>query len=292
MTNHVLQEWVTHLESRGLPLFAMNGIIDVPPRVCSCYKADSCDRPGKHPLHTDWQTERLDLANLPPWINLGIRTGQGLIVIDIDDPKLADPADFPTTFTVQTAAGFHLYYTHEITKLFRTMVAWRPGIDIRAEGGLVVSPPSLHVTGIRYMPTPETFDSPITPLPDELYSAIPAAIIRTASVPLPEDWEPTQTDAPNYGGMAEMLIEQMAEARQGERNGTLFRLASRLTEFIEAGMLRPDWLVRLSEAAQEAGLSHGEVWRTIGSASSGLVGSSSAPNTNRIHVLSSPKDGG
>lgn len=264
----------------------MNGIID---GKCSCWRAGNCDRPGKHPLHDDWQTEQLNLDKTPAWANLGVRTGHGLVVIDIDDPTIAKLSDYPTTFTVQTAAGFHLYFTHTNAKNFRTCVKWRPGTDVRAEGGLVVAPPSLHISGVRYMPSNH---AEITALPDEFYHQIPAQAARTATAVRSADWEPTETDAPNYGGMAEMLLEEMAYARAGERNHTLFRLASRLTELIDAGMLRPIWLVELARAANDAGLGWSEINRTIASASNGLTEGSGARSTPRTRVLSSPKDGG
>lgn len=295
---HVLQDWVDYLGYRGLPLFAMNGIVHTPPwdnpdglssLLCSCWRAGGCDRPGKHPLHADWQTEQLDLTKTPAWANLGVRTGHGLIVIDIDDPELAKLSDYPTTFTVATAAGFHLYFTHTSAKAFRTMVKWRPGTDVRAEGGLVVAPPSLHISGVRYMPSNH---AEIAPLPDELYHQIPAQAPKTTPSIRSDDWEPAETDAPNYGGMAEMLLEEMTYARPGERNHVLFRLASRLTELIDAGMLRPIWLVELARAANDAGLGWSEINRTIASASNGLTEGSGARNTSRTRVLSSPKDGG
>ncbi len=99
-----------------------------------------------------------------PDANIGIVTGQisNLVVIDIDPrhgggeslhrlEKRNGP--LPRTLTVQTGGGGrHLYFAAPADPMpLRSRVAMVEGIDIRAEGGLVVAPPSIHPSGRAYV---------------------------------------------------------------------------------------------------------------------------------------------
>lgn len=56
------------------------------------------------------------------------------------------------TWVVETGKGFHYYLRVENPdfKLFTNRIGIRPGVDIRAEGGFVVAPPSPHPSGKFY----------------------------------------------------------------------------------------------------------------------------------------------
>ena len=55
------------------------------------------------------------------------------------------------TLTSNTGDGFHLFFIcPEDIDLKSESNAIGNGIDIKAEGGYVVAPPSLHETGVRY----------------------------------------------------------------------------------------------------------------------------------------------
>lgn len=96
-----------------------------------------------------------------PHANIGIVTGHvsGLVVIDLDarhggfESLAALETEFgrlPDTVTALTGGrGRHLYYDHPREAL-RNRAGIRPGIDLRAEGGCVVAPPSVHPSGRRY----------------------------------------------------------------------------------------------------------------------------------------------
>ena len=82
--------------------------------------------------------------------NIGIKTGDGLLVIDIDNKNGKNGTKiieefydrFPKTFTVRTPnGGYHLYY--KINKSYPNKVNLYDGIDVRCEGGYVVAPPSI-----------------------------------------------------------------------------------------------------------------------------------------------------
>lgn len=137
---------------------------------CSCGKPD-CNSAGKHPLVgggsktattdpqiiTDWWTSY-------PSANIGIATGSasGLIVVDVDaGPNKsgysslaaleAEYAEIPRDYCVTTGSGgLHIYLSAPQTEIRNSASKLAENIDIRGEGGYVVAPPSIHLSGNRY----------------------------------------------------------------------------------------------------------------------------------------------
>ena len=57
----------------------------------------------------------------------------------------------PETMKVKTGSGgFHFYFVNPKEEDYPNKVSFRKGLDLRAEGGFIVAPPSLHVIGNRY----------------------------------------------------------------------------------------------------------------------------------------------
>lgn len=90
-------------------------------------------------------------------INLGIVTGKvsNLIVVDVDKNKitgeLGDVSDLPpTTEAITGSGGRHLYYRYPEGEEVSNSAGIRPNVDIRAEGGQVVAPGSIHSNGNEY----------------------------------------------------------------------------------------------------------------------------------------------
>jgi putative DNA primase/helicase len=91
--------------------------------------------------------------------NIGIVTGRlsGLVVLDADSPEALAwmRAHLPPTYAgTQTTKGQHWYFRHPGSRV-RNKVRIRTEdpaikIDVRADGGYVVAPGSLHVSGARY----------------------------------------------------------------------------------------------------------------------------------------------
>jgi len=124
---------------------------------------------GKHPLvsWTEYQQRRATAEELTSWFkrwpnaNVGIVTGavSGVVVLDVDDRhggalSLAelDLELGPMPRTVEAATGGggrHLYFRHPALRV-ANRVALRPGIDLRGDGGCVVTPPSTHPSGRPY----------------------------------------------------------------------------------------------------------------------------------------------
>jgi hypothetical protein len=114
------------------------------------------------PVHSDtkaaavpwklYQQRQATEAELGRWFQrytgLGIVTGavSRLLVLDFDDPHLyqrfrrAYP-DLSQTYTVRTRRGWHLYY--RLPAGFTLRIRSGQGIDLKAEGGMVVAPPTV-----------------------------------------------------------------------------------------------------------------------------------------------------
>src|SRR5450631_1210733 len=144
---------------RVLPLQSLRS-----PGCCSCGFA-SCSSVAKHPRTfkgvkdaTSKPEQVREWWRLYPDANIGIATGQGMLVIDID-PKHGGSLEalnavipLPPTATVHTGGGgFHLYFMCSLSYSIRNSVGkLAPGIDVRGENGYVVAPPSIHASGNRY----------------------------------------------------------------------------------------------------------------------------------------------
>lgn len=136
---------------------------------CTCGGKANC-KPGKHPMLSNWQTRASKSLNtLTKWwtqspdANIGICCGKSrLVVIDVDPKNSGDQTftqvlkDFPEVGKTLTAksgsGGRHYYFTvlRGISVKNDTGTKLGPGIDIRADGGLIIAPPSKHLSGGTY----------------------------------------------------------------------------------------------------------------------------------------------
>lgn len=189
--------------------------------ACSCGSpACTGTKPGKHPrtmrgcldATTDEATIRAWWTEWPD-ANVGIATGRGLIVVDID-PKhggdagmedlLARLGKLPDTVECLTGGGGrHIYLSvPEGTVVRNSASKLAPGVDVRGENGYVVAPPSGHASGRAYV-----WESSCRP--DEVEVA-----------PAPEAWlAAIARPAPK------LRVIEGGRIGDGERNDSLFRLA-------------------------------------------------------------------
>lgn len=133
---------------------------------CLCDKKD-CSSPGKHPngkhAPNGVKNATIDSKIINQWfsnsnINVGICTGKqsSLVVLDVDpkhggNDSLKKLSNIPLTPQVQTGGnGKHFYLKHPGGDIRNSVGTLGPGLDIRAEGGYVVAPPSLHSSGNEY----------------------------------------------------------------------------------------------------------------------------------------------
>jgi hypothetical protein len=87
--------------------------------------------------------------------NIGVATGSisGIFVVDVDgaEAALAALGELPKTVEALTARGRHLYFRLPSgTKIRNSAGKLGPGLDIRAESGYVLAPPSVHPDGPTY----------------------------------------------------------------------------------------------------------------------------------------------
>jgi hypothetical protein len=149
--------------------------------TCTCNRPH-CASPGKHPLSVGWNRDIAKVDNLDRDllamvdVNIGLATGAGLVVIDIDPrhggieniQRLQDEfGAFPACPTVQTGGGGVHFYFRSATRIGSSAGQIAPGIDVKGDGGGVVAPPSVHFSGKPY-----TWIRPLTsefpPLPEWL----------------------------------------------------------------------------------------------------------------------------
>jgi len=137
--------------------------------LCSCGR-DDCDSIAKHPIAAltpnGVKNATKNVEQLAEWwlqypkANIGIATGEdsNLLVVDIDAGHggyetvrdlAAQGSVFPDTITATTGSGGeHRYYIYPRGKVvLNSAGVLGQGIDIRAQAGYVVAPPSINAKG-------------------------------------------------------------------------------------------------------------------------------------------------
>ena len=172
---------------------------------CSCERGEACGKSaGKHPRLNAWQRDATtDPKTIRTWwrawpdANIGLVMGGAarLVAVDIDGPEgratLARLEEkhgaLPTTLTSRSGrkdGGEHRFFRvpaglnlGAIKNRAGRPDGPMPKVDIRAENGQVVAPPSLHASGKRYAWADRC--APIAELPRWLYD------LATWEPPLP-----------------------------------------------------------------------------------------------------------
>jgi len=156
--------------------------------LCACGRQE-CSHPGKHPLGLaapgGCTNATTDGKRVESWwtswplANVAIATGleSHLVVLDIDPRNGGDDSysalearhgRLPDTARSLTGGGgFHEYYAHPGDRQLpcRRNLGGIPGIDLKADGGYVIAPPSTHGSGRTY-----AWDA--TAHPDDLVLAV------------------------------------------------------------------------------------------------------------------------
>lgn len=137
---------------------------DPPGPYCSCGKT-SCGAIGKHPRTghgvkdaTVNETQIRQWWKQWPNANVGIATGEesGIVVLDIDPRNGGKDSDLPGVNTLHAlwcasgGGGTHIYIKAR-TAFPKKPNFPSPGIDFQADKAYVIAPPSLHVSGERYL---------------------------------------------------------------------------------------------------------------------------------------------
>jgi hypothetical protein len=154
-----------YLKSLDFNVFAVHGI--KPDGECTCNKID-CPNKGKHPATpkgfkdacNDNENFEGGGISFDSNLNIGICTGNGFLVLDVDKrnggletlKELENlHGSLPKTNSVITGGGgFHHFYSTPPDLKIRSITNLFQGIDIKADGGYVVAPPSVHASGESY----------------------------------------------------------------------------------------------------------------------------------------------
>lgn len=150
--------------SRGWPVLPVHTPTE---HGCSC-RNSACTAVGKHPRTPQgFKDATGDATVITQWwsawpdANIGLVTGSrsGLVALDIDtrhggDDTLAELerkyGPLPDTVRNLTGGGgWHELFAYPNVPI-KSKADLAPGVDIRGDGGYIVAPPSLHVSGRTY----------------------------------------------------------------------------------------------------------------------------------------------
>lgn len=274
-------------------------------RSCSC-KNPQCTSIGKHPLTPNGvkdatrSPERIrEWWRRWPFANVGIATGRGLLVVDIDPrhggslEALKASIALPETATVQTGGGgWHLYfkYRKSLYEVRNSTGKLADGIDVRGEGGYVVAPPSNHLEGsyrwtergtpasapelllARLGARPPSAASAVqkkhatqmqlpTSLPPVQQQSAPSA---PAKPPLPAQGTPEQAPMPGQP----TALERAGGIPEGKRNSTLLRWSGSLRHWGASEEAIVQALLIMNQACCQTPIGEDEVRAIARSASS------------------------
>lgn len=282
---------------RGWEVFPCHSPAKGPAR-CTCCRPD-CSSPGKHPrvkggLHAATRDEDVIGRWWASWpnANVAVRTGasSGLVVVDVDpahggdrslDALLARHGPLPGCRTIRTGSGgCHFYFAHPGRPVANDAGSrLGAGIDVRGDGGYVIAPPSVHVSGRRYGVAVHGGEIPAMPewLMQMLRPPEPehrtAATQGTVAVEHGDAWARAAMDGE---------LQRLRNATPGIRNNTLNRVSFRLGQIIGAGLLDQSEIEQaLVNAALGVGLGEREAARTV---QSGLSAGVELPRGPERHI--------
>lgn len=201
----------------GWRVFPLHSVDD---GQCSCGRAD-CHGAGKHPRTPRGCTDATtDAAQIRAWwaqwpdANVGVATGGGLVVVDIDPRSGGDESlvelrrrlgALPDTVECLTGGGGRHIYLAVPGEVRNSAGVLGAGLDVRGDGGYVVAPPSVHGSGRSY-------GWEASSRPDEVDVA-----------PAPAAWLEAITARPKLRVIPGAKGEPFPE---GERNASLFKRAA------------------------------------------------------------------
>lgn len=204
---------------------------------------------------------------------LATRTGiaSGTVVIDVDPPgietmrRLVSDGVLPRTVAAVTGrGGYHLVYAHPGGKITSGAGKGGPGVDIKADGGYIVTAPSVHPATRRPYQWLTPFGDDLAPLPEFWVSRLrgPERPGRPALLP------PVRGRHPGSYAQAALRyeLENVLSSGEGTRNISLHLAAFNLGQLAAGGALdarRAEKL--LQQAGERTGLPAAEVRRTVAS---------------------------
>jgi hypothetical protein len=214
-----------------------------------------------------------EMLRMHPRGLLAVRTGapSGTVVIDVDPPGistmkiLVGDGVLPRTLAAVTGrGGYHLLYGHPGGKIMSGAGKGGAGIDVKADGGYIVAPPSVHPSTRRPYQWLGSPGDELAPLP-EFWARRLRESPRTPRPP-----QAPVIPARGRGGYAQAALrgelEDVLAATEGTRNVALHIAAWNLGQLVAGGVLAADRTeALLCQAGERIGLPAAEVLRTVAS---------------------------
>jgi hypothetical protein len=197
---------------------------------------------------------------------LAVRTGaiSDLLVMDID-PRNGGclvPDLMPPTEAVATGGGgWHLLYTHPGGYIPSRKLPGHPGVDVKADGGYVVAPPSVHPgTGRPYRPVG---DRHLIEMHPALRDLVTGDVAPSPPSHTPTGTHPTRATTlaragciSNPDALLTAHLATLARAPEGSRRRTLYGVSRGVARMVAAGAIGPgDAVAVLTAAGANAGQS-------------------------------------
>lgn len=271
-----LQEAALDYAARGWHVFPLHTIHD---GRCSCGNPN-CDSPAKHPRTAHGLKDATaDAARIRAWwacwpdANIGVVAGaSGLLVLDIDPAKGGDESlerlvseHGPLPDTVESltgGGGRHLFFKRPDGKLGNSSGRLGAGLDTRGDGGYVVAPPSVHVSGRQYA-------WEVSSDPAEVGVAdAPAWLVGLLrdTAPPPASAPPSPTP-PDEDGRFDRAADAVARIHMQDHSDGSRRLFAYCCRAVEHGLSDAE-AVRLVRAAEHEqsfprSYSHGEIVQRV-----------------------------
>lgn len=163
---------------------------------------------GKKPCLDEWkiyQTQKPTKEEVENWFHQKEVTGIGIVVGSISGIAVLDTeagADLskiiiPKTPTVKTGGGgFHYYFKYPKVGI-GNHIRFADLMDIKGEGGIVVAPPSLHLSGNSYEWITNLNETPLANIPD---------------------WLEKDLEKKNVSGSDKNWLEKLQGVTEGSRN--------------------------------------------------------------------------
>ena len=235
-------KYALHYAGKWWPVLPLHTLLPTT-RVCTCRQGPACTSFAKHPIPMNGvKAATNDVTVIKQWwqkqpsANIGIATGHGLLVVDIDPrhggslEQLAKRFSLPDTAMVRTgSAGWHLYFAFS-GDLKNSASKLGEGIDTRGTNGYVVAPPSLHATGNYYAWANQL---PPTPLPQSLLDALssptkPKPYPSVQPVLLTQTMDTPPPLAPVTNATQLLPLAKSSAIPEGKRNSALLSMAGAL----------------------------------------------------------------
>jgi hypothetical protein len=189
-----------------------------------------------------------------PLCNIGVATGtiSKIMVVDVDSidaeaelKKLEDVnGALPATVEAITARGRHLYFKCPDREIRNSAGKIAPGIDIRANGGYALVPPSMHPSGKRYAWSVDSANS---------FAAAPEWLIDMITAPIAD--EPAKPPP-----WAELIRDG---APKGCRNDSMTRIVGHLLQRHVDPLIALEIALAINDARWRPPLPRGEIVQVV-----------------------------